>query len=52
MLKQLRLWTDAAPLLDDDEEAELQALHYLSDDALWQLTVSRWQGTYKCGCRF
>lgn len=41
LLEQLRLWTDAAPLLDDDEEAELQALRYLSDDALW--TIAREQ---------
>jgi len=37
MLDHLRLWAETAPLLNDDEEAELQALRYLSDDALWTM---------------
>jgi hypothetical protein len=37
LLEQLRLWTEAVPLLAVDEEAELQALRYLSDDALWTM---------------
>jgi hypothetical protein len=37
LLEQLRLWTEAVPMLADDEEAELQALRYLSDDALWTM---------------
>jgi hypothetical protein len=41
LLEQLQLWTDAVPPLDTDEEAELQALRYLSDDALW--TIAREQ---------
>ena len=41
MLDHLRLLAEAAPLLDDNEEAELQALRYLSDDALW--TIAREQ---------
>lgn len=41
LLEQLRLWTEAVPLLEDDEESELQALRYLSDDALW--TIAREQ---------
>jgi len=32
---------DAAPLLAEDEEAELQALRYLSDDALWTIARER-----------
>ena len=39
LLEQLELWTETAPLLKENEEAELQALHYLSDDALW--TIAR-----------
>jgi hypothetical protein len=41
LLEHLRLLADAAPILSTDEEAELQALHYLSDDALW--TIAREQ---------
>jgi hypothetical protein len=41
LLEYLRLLADAAPILTADEEAELQALHYLSDDALW--TIAREQ---------
>jgi hypothetical protein len=41
LLDHLRLLADAAPLLAEDEEAELQALRYLSDDALW--TIAREQ---------
>ena len=41
LLEQLQLWVEAVPLLDDEEEAELQALRYLSDDALW--TIAREQ---------
>ncbi|MGB1285632.1 MAG: hypothetical protein ACPG7F_03775 [Aggregatilineales bacterium] len=41
LLEQLQLWTESIPLLNPDEEAELQALRYLSDDALW--TIAREQ---------
>ena len=34
LLEQIRLWSDNMPLLDEGEEGELQALKYLSDDAL------------------
>lgn len=34
LLEQIQLWTDNIPLLDEGEEGELQALKYLSDDAL------------------
>ena len=34
LLEQIRLWSDNIPLLDEGEEGELQALRYLSDDAL------------------
>lgn len=41
LLDHLRLLADSAPLLSTVEEAELQALRYLSDDALW--TIAREQ---------
>ena len=41
LLEQIQLWMDVVPLLDTTEEAELQALRYLSDDALW--TIAREQ---------
>lgn len=34
LLEQIQLWTDNIPLLDEGEEGELQALKYLSNDAL------------------
>lgn len=37
LLEQLELWAQGIPLLETNEEAELQALKYLSDDALWTI---------------
>lgn len=37
LLEQLELWAQGIPLLETNEEAELQALQYLSDDALWTI---------------
>ena len=41
LLDHLQLLVDNVPMLSTDEEIELQALHYLSDDALW--TIAREQ---------
>jgi hypothetical protein len=41
LLNHLQLLVDNVPMLSTDEEIELQALHYLSDDALW--TIAREQ---------
>jgi len=41
LLKYLLLLADSVPVLSHDEESELQALHFLSDDALW--TIAREQ---------
>lgn len=41
LLKYLPLLADSVPILSPDEESELQALHALSDDALW--TIAREQ---------
>lgn len=41
LLKYLPLLAESVPILSPDEESELQALHYLSDDALW--TIAREQ---------
>jgi hypothetical protein len=37
LLDYLRLFAEATPLLDDEEEAELYAMRFLSDDALWAM---------------
>jgi hypothetical protein len=37
LLDYLRLFAEATPLLDDEEEAELYAMRFLSDDALWSM---------------
>lgn len=41
MLSHLETLPTALPVLAPDEEAELEALHHLSDDALW--TIAREQ---------
>jgi hypothetical protein len=37
LLDYLRLFAEATPLLDDEEEAELYAMRFLSEDALWAM---------------
>lgn len=37
LMTYIRLITEAVPVLPVDEEVELAALHYLSNDALWTI---------------
>ena len=45
LMTYIRLVTEAVPVLPINEEAELAALHYLSDDALWTIAYEQMSDT-------